>query len=158
MNQIIIINNQRISSMYDHLHPEPSCPLNFRTTTIHVIWMMDDVASAHSRAYGWQFQVCWFLHWFLINIAWLPHLSWSSSFSSISMTYHKQFSKSQPCAPGLSRELCIWTNGWMQHDGCHTERFVLCTDQSFYNLYDITHLKFISPFRHYLSLCFPTEQ
>jgi hypothetical protein len=148
MNQIMIIDNQWIVSMYDHLHPEPWWPLNFRTTTIHDIWVIDEVASVSSSAFGRQFTVCWFLCLFWINIARLPQLSWSSSFFLISLTYHKQFAKSQPCAPGLSREWYSWTHGSMQHDSCHTDRFVLHIDRSFYNSCDITHLSFISQFHH----------
>jgi len=36
----------------------------------------------------------------------------------------------------------------MQHDGRHSDRFVLGTDLSFYDLYDITHLYFVSLFHH----------
>jgi len=92
MNQWTTIDNEWIVSMYDHLHPESSWPLNFRTTTIHVISVMDDEASEHSHTFGRQFKLCWFSRYLLINIARIPHLSWSGSFSSISMTYHKQFS------------------------------------------------------------------
>jgi hypothetical protein len=72
----------------------------------------------------------------------------SSSFSSISMTYHKQFQISQPCAPDLCGKLCSWIHGWIQHDGCHSYRFVIRTDRSFYDTYDITHLNFVSIFRY----------
>jgi hypothetical protein len=66
----------------------------------------------------------------------------------ISMMYHKQFQISQPCAPGLCRELCSWIHGWIQHNGCHSDWFIMCTDCSFHDTYDITHLNFVSTFRH----------
>jgi hypothetical protein len=65
--------------MYDHLHPEPSWPLNFRSSTIYIIWAINDIASANFRTFGWQFTVCWFVCSFWINTARLPRLSWSSS-------------------------------------------------------------------------------
>jgi len=120
----------------------------FLISAIHAIWVRNDVALSHSRAFGRQFTACRTFHLFLVNIARLPHLSLSSSFSSISMTYHKQFQISQPCARGLCGELCSWIHGWMQHDGRRSDWFVLSTDCSFYDTYDITHLNFVSMFRH----------
>ena len=55
----------------------------------------------------------WFVSLVLENIARLSHDSLSSSFTSLSMTYHMQFQISQPCAPGLCGELCSWLHGWM---------------------------------------------
>jgi len=55
--------------------------------------------------------------------------------------------KYQPCAPGLGGE-CIWMRGYMLHVGCHSDWFVLSTDRSFYDSYDITHLNFVSIFSH----------
>jgi len=72
----------------------------------------------------------------------------SSSFSAISMTYHNEFPKSQPCEPGVYGELGSWMEESMQHDSHHSDKFVLSTDRSFYNWYDITHLNFVSKFWH----------
>jgi hypothetical protein len=155
---MMIIDTQWIVSIYDHLHPEPSWCRNFRTTTMSDIWVMDEAARAHSWAFDWQFMECRYQSSCGTFIARLLRLSWSSSFSSISMTYHKQFSKSQSCAPGGSGELCSWTQGWIQHDGHHTDRFISLTDRFFYNAYDIMYLNFISQFRHQFSLCFTTSQ
>jgi len=55
------------------------------------------------------------------------------------MTYHKQFSKSRPCAPGLCRELCSGLHNRMQHDGRHSSGFVLRIDRLTYDTYDITN-------------------
>jgi len=90
----------------------------------------------------------WIISLVLVNIARLPHHSLSSSFSSISMTYHKQFQISQPCAPGLCGKLCSWIHGWIWHDSCGIDWFVMRTDRSSYDTYDITHLNFVSTFRH----------
>jgi len=145
-NCTVIIPNQYSVSMYCQWHLEALWPLHFWSTTIHVIWVMDDVALSNSRALGWQLMACWSFHLFLINIAQLPQLSSSSSVFSISMTYHKQFETSQPRAPGLCGELCSWMHGWMHHDGRHSDRLVLNTDRSFYDMYVITHLNFVSKF------------
>jgi len=52
------------------------------------------------------------------------------------------------CAPGLCGELCSWIHGWIQDDGCRSDRFGVRTDHSFFDTYDITHLNFVSIFRH----------
>jgi len=109
----VIIDSQCIVSMYYHVNPYRSMPLSFRATTIQVFWTKNDVGTPRFSAFRQQFTAYWSIQQFLRYIAWLPYLSWSSSFSSISMTYQKQFSKSGPCAPGLSRELCSWMHGWM---------------------------------------------
>jgi len=121
--------------MYYRMHPEALWPLNFWSTTIHMVWVMYDLALYHSHAFNRQFTACRLSHQFVINTAQLAHLSSSSSFSSISMTYHRHFSQSQSCAPGLSGELCCWMRGLMQHDGHHSDRFVLSCDCSCYDLY-----------------------
>ena len=153
---IEIIDSQWFFSTYYFLHPNDLSPLAIWFTTSCVTWGINDVPTSRSSAFGRQWAACRPGHWFLINSAWLSHHSWSSSFSSISMTYHKQFSKSRPCWPGLSSELCIWMHGWMQHDGCHAYRFVLRFDRCFYDSYDITYLKVVGKFRHYFSFYFRT--
>jgi hypothetical protein len=62
------------------------------------------------------------------------------------MMYHMQDSISQPCAPGLYRVFCSWMDGWMQNDSHHSDRFIFSSDHSFYDLYNITHLNFVSIF------------
>jgi len=119
----------------------------FLISDIHAIWVRNDVALSHSRAFGRQFTACRTFHYVLVNIARHPHLSLSSSFSSISMMYHKQFQISQPCARGLCRELYSWIHGWMEHVSHRSDWYVLSTDRSFYVTYDITHLNFVSIFR-----------
>ena len=120
----------------------------FLISAIHAIWERNDVALAHSRAFGRQVMASRTFHQFLVNKARLPHLSLSSSFSSTSMMNHKQFQISQPCARGVCREWWSWIHGGMQHDGRRSDWFVLSTDRSFYDTYDITHLNFVTIFRH----------
>jgi len=148
MNHIHIFDIQYCVCMYYCLHPGVLLPLTFWSTAIYAIWVWNDVALLHSRAVGRQWTSCRSFHSFWVNIARLPHPSLSSSFSSISMTYHKQFQISQSCAPGLCGGLCSWIHGWMQHDGCHSDRFVWRTDRSFHDMYAITHLNYVSSFRH----------
>jgi len=94
-NHILIIDLQYCVCMYYHLHPGGLLPLNFWSTTIYTIWVRNGVAQSHSRDFGRQLMACRSFHYFLVNIARLPHHSSSSFFSSISMTYHKQFQISQ---------------------------------------------------------------
>jgi len=130
--------------MYYRLHPGGFLRLTFRSTNIYAIWVWNDVALSHARAFGWQLLACRSFHYFLMNIAQLPHLSLFSSFSSISMMYNKQFQISPSCAAGLCGELCSWIHGWMQHDCCHSDQFVRRTDSSFHDTDDISHLNFVS--------------
>jgi len=116
---ICIIDNQFILSAYYYLHPDALWPLTIWFPTTCMIWAIYDVAILHSSTFSRQFGACRSNHHFLINIAWVSHHSWVSSFSSICITYHEQFSKSRPCEPGLRGELCSWMHGGMQHDGCH---------------------------------------
>jgi len=145
---ICIVDNQYILSGYYYLHPDALTPLTIWFTTTCVIWAMKDMAMLRSSTFGRQFVACWSSHYFLINIAWVSHHSWSSSFSSISMTYHKQSSQSRPCGPGLSRVWCSWMHAGMQHDGCHAYRFTLHFERSFYDLYVFTYLTVVGKFRH----------
>ena len=147
-NRIWIFNIQHCVSEYYHLYQGALLPLNFWSTSIHVIWAGNDVALSHSCACGRQFTACRSFHMFLLNIARFRHLSSSSSFSSNSMTYHKRFQLSQPCAPGLCGDLCSCLHGWIQHSGRHSVRFVLRTDRLSYDWYDITHLNLVCIFRH----------
>jgi len=73
----------------------------FLSTSVHAIWLREDMALSHSCAPGLQLMACSLFHKFLVNIARLRHHSSSSSFSSISMTHYKEFEISQPCAQGL---------------------------------------------------------
>ena len=90
----------------------------------------------------------------LVFIAWHSHHTLSSSCSSISMTSYKQFSISWPCVGGLSRELSSWLHGLMQSDGCHLLLYWMWFDCSFYELYDITDVKFVSKFHLKCRFCF----
>jgi len=153
---ICIIDNQYILSVYYYLHPDALSPLTIGFTSTCVIWAINDVALLCCSAFGQQFAVCKSNNPFSINIAWLSHLSWSSSFFSISMSYHKKFLKSWPCGPGLSRDLCNWMHGGMQHDGYHAYRFVICSHRSFYDSYYITYLKVVCKFLHRFRFCFRT--
>jgi len=142
--------------MYYRLHPVVLLPLNFWSTAIYVIWERNDVALSHSCAFSRQLTACRSFRYFLANIARLPHHCLSSFFSSISMTYHKQFQISQPCARSLCGELCSWLYGWIRNDGCRSDRFVMHTDRSSDDPYDITHWNFVSTFRHEYCFCFVT--
>jgi len=51
---IVIIGSQSIISMYQHLNPNASKPLNFWSTTRHIIWVIDDVGPSRSTAFGRQ--------------------------------------------------------------------------------------------------------
>jgi hypothetical protein len=70
------------------------------------------------------------------------------------MMYHKQFSISQPCAGGLSKEIFSWPHGLMQPVGCHLSEFRMCFDRSVYQSYDITDLNSVSKFRLNFRFCF----
>jgi len=140
---IVVIGSQWIISMYKHLHPNASKPLNCWSTTRHIIWVINGIGPSRSSAFGRQLSAYSFVHQFLIHLAQLLHLSSSSSFSAISMTYHKQFSMSRLCAPGLSSKSCSWIHDRMQHHCHHSFSFVLCIDCCFYDSYDITDLNFV---------------
>jgi len=79
-------------SKYFRLHTEALWPLNFWSISINVMWVGDDVALSRSCAFGRQLTACRSFHQLFSNIAWLPHVSSSRSFSSICMTYIKQLS------------------------------------------------------------------
>jgi len=140
------IDSQYIVSMKNHLHPNTLRALNFWSTTMHVIWAMNDVALSCSSTFGRQSMAYRSIHQCSIYIGRHPHRFSSSSFPSICMTYHKQFPKSRPCAPGLNRELCTWMHGWMQHDGRRSCSSSLHIDRSFYELYDIMEFNFVNKF------------
>jgi len=133
--------------MHTQLHPKALWHLNVWSTNAHDLWVMDDVVLSHSSTFSWQFTACRSIHSFFINIAQLPHFALCSSFSSIFMTYHKQFSKCSLCAPGLNAEWRSWMYGWMQHDGGHSYRFALRFDRSCSDWYAITDSNFVSKFR-----------
>ena len=139
----IITDIQYIISMCNHMHPKASWPLDFWSTTILVLWDMDEVAPSHSSALCQQLTACRFVDYFFINIAQLPLLAWSSSITSICMTYHKQLSTAGPCAPCLSGEVCSGAQGWMQHDRGQSYWFAFHTDCSIHDWYDITDLNFV---------------
>ena len=133
--------------MNTQLHPKALGRLNVWSTDAHDLWVMDNVALSPSSAFSWQFTACRFIHSFFINIVQLPHFALCSSFSSIFMTYHKQFSKYSLCAPGLNAEWCSWIYGWMRHDGGHSYRFALRVDRSSSDWYAIADSNFVSKFR-----------
>ena len=120
--------------------------------------MRDDVALSHSCKFGRQFMAYRSFHKFLVYIARLPHHSLSGSSSSMSMMYHKQFPISRPCAAGLCGELCSWLHAWMHHDSRHSDRFILSTNRSIYDSYDITHSNSVSILLHWFSLYFLNQQ
>ena len=66
------------------------------------------------------------------------------------MTYHKQFLTSEPCAPGLCRELCIWMHDHLQHDGHHSFSFTSHFDGCIYDSYGIRDLNCVSEYRVWL--------
>jgi len=131
INRLFIIDIQYCVCGYYHLHPGSLLPLNFWSTSIHIFWVRDDVAPSQLCAFRWQFTAWRSFHMFSVNIARLPHIASCSSFSSISLTYHKRFQISQPCAPGLCGELCSRPRGWIQLDRRHSVRFILGTDPCF---------------------------
>jgi len=139
-------------SMYKHLHTNPSKLLNFWSTTRNIIWVINAVGPSHASAFGWQLTVHKSVHLFLIYFARLSHLSPSSLFSAISMTYHRQLSTSRRCSPGLCSEVYSWIHNRMQHDGRHSFSFVLRFDCCIYETYDIPDSYFVSEFR--LQFCF----
>jgi len=158
MNCILIIDIQHWVSEYHNLHPGALLHLNFWSTSIHIFWVRNDMALSHSCAFGRQYTACRSFPQFLVNIAGLPHLSSSSIFSLISMMYHNQFQLSQPCAQGQCGELCRWMHRWMQHNGRHSDRFVLGMNRSSHNSFSITHLNLVCIFGHKFSCCFLTSQ
>lgn len=101
---------------------------------------------SYSGAFCGQFTSIWSSHWLLVNMGCPAHGSSCSSFSSISVTYYKQFQISQPGSQGLCGRFCWWTHGWMQQDAGHSDGFVLNTDSSGYDFYDITHFNFVRIF------------
>jgi len=144
--QTVIIDSQYTISIYNHLHLKASRPLSIWSTTTHIIWVMNDVCPSYFGASDRQLPVYTFITLPLTYMACLPDLFESSSFSSISMTYHTQFSKSPPFEAGQSRELCSWTHGFMQHDRCHWSRFAFRIACSCHDLYGINDLNFVSKF------------
>jgi len=157
-NCILIIDIQHCISEYYHLHPGSLLHHNFWSTSIQGIWARNEMALLHSCAFGRQFVARRFFHLFWVNTARLRHRCSSSFFCSMSMTYHKQFQLSQPCAPGLCWALCSWMHGWLQHNGQHSDRFLLGTDHSSYDSSDITHLNFVCISHPLFSCCFLTSQ
>jgi len=102
---IVIIESQYIVSMYNHLHPKASTPPCFWATTTQDIWEMNDVVSSCHSRFGWQLTAYTSIHWFWIYIALRLHLSLYSSFSPLSMTYHKQWSKSETMCTTAERRV-----------------------------------------------------
>jgi len=90
-NHKLVIDIQYWVSNYYRLHSDALWPLNFWSTSMHIMWQRDGVSLSHSCALGRQLMACTSCHQFLINIARLPHHSSSNYFSLISMTYHQQF-------------------------------------------------------------------
>ena len=111
MNRIHIIEIHHCVLKYYRMHQEAWLPLNFWSTDVHAIWVRDDVGKLQSCAFGRKLTACRTFHQFLVNIVRLPHLFSSSSFFSISMTYHMQCEISQPCTWSLCGELCSWKHG-----------------------------------------------
>jgi len=147
-NCIHVVHIQYCISNYFCLHPEAFWPLDFWSISMHVMSVRDDVALLHSCAFGQQLMACRSFYQFLINIAQLSHLSSSSSFSSICMTYHKQLSTIRTMCTRSVRRV-TWLDLWIiQRDSRHAHRFILSTDRSLYDSYDITHLIIVSILCH----------
>jgi len=113
---MVIIDRQYIVSMYNHLVPNTLRPLSFLVTTSHIICVLNDIGPSRLSTFGRQFTPNRSLLWCLKYIAWLSSRSVSSSFSSMSMTYHEQFSKSPPCTASLSR-LFTQSDAWINEAG-----------------------------------------
>ena len=88
---IAIIDSQYIDSVYNHLHPKASGCLCFWATSIHIVWAMNEVGPSRVSPFGQWFTAYCSKNQILIYIAWLLRRSLFSSFSSISMTYQKEF-------------------------------------------------------------------
>jgi len=138
----VIIYTQYTMWMYNHLRPQALRHLTFWATTIHVICRINVVAPSQFSAFRPQFRVYGSTSQFWTYRARNTELSSSSLFSSISMTYHKQFSKPRPCAAVLIGVVCRWLHGLMQHDGCHSSGFTLNTDCTSHDSYDTADLNF----------------
>ena len=52
---IIFIGSQYTVSTYYYLHLKALRPLSFIPTTIHIIWMMNDVSASRFCTFSWQF-------------------------------------------------------------------------------------------------------
>jgi hypothetical protein len=148
MNHILSLHIDYCVYMYYRFHLGVLLPLNFWSTAMYAIWVRNDVALSHFCAFEQQLTACRSFHSFLVYIGRLPPHSLSSSFSSISMMYQKQFQISPWCAVHVCGKWYGWIHWWMQHDDCHSNLLVRRTDNSFYNMYDITPLKSVSTFRH----------
>jgi hypothetical protein len=61
-NYMNIIDIQYCVCMYYRLHAGGLLPLSFWLTIIHAIWVRDDVALSHSRAFRRQFMACRLFH------------------------------------------------------------------------------------------------
>jgi len=133
------------------LYPKALWRRNVWSTDAHDLWAMDHVVVSHTSAFICRFTACRSIHSFFIIIAKLPHFALCSFFSSIFMTYHKQFSKCSLIAPGLNSEWRSWIYEWIQHDGEHSFRLALRIDHSFPDWYAIPDSndvrKFCLPFR-----------
>jgi len=51
---MVVIGSQWIISMFKHFHPNASKPLNIRSTTRHIIWVINGVGPSCSSASGRQ--------------------------------------------------------------------------------------------------------
>jgi len=120
--------------------------LNVWSTDAHDLWAMDNVALSHSSTFSCQFTACRSIYPFSIITAQLPHFALCISFSSIFMTYHKQFSICSLCAQGINAEWRSWMYGWIQNDHGHSHRFALCIDCPFSDWYAIPDSYFVSKF------------
>lgn len=84
---ICIIDIQYGVYMYYCLHPGDLLHFMFWSTAIHTISVRDDLVPSHFCTFGRQYTACWFIHLFVVNIAWYTHHLVSISFSLISMLY-----------------------------------------------------------------------
>jgi len=150
----VIIDNQYTISMYSHFHPKASRTFSYYATTMYVMCTINIFGPSHFSVFGQQYTLSNSIHLFLIYIAHLPQYCLSSSCSSTSITYIKQYSISRPCAAALSGDLCLELHGLMRNDGCHLSEFWSCIDHSFYKSYYITDLKFVCKLHLKFKFCF----
>jgi len=91
MNFTLSITIHHCVEELNHLHPRALLPLMFWSPSIHFVSARKGVVLSQSSPFGPQFMACWSFYYFLGHIAQLPLPCSSSSFPSISMTYHNIF-------------------------------------------------------------------
>jgi len=108
--------------------------------------------------FSWLPMACRSFQKYLMNIAWYALFYYPAPPSQFQWPIKNNVSNSQPCAPDLCGQLCISMHRWILLHNCHWHRFVLSTDCSFYDLYDITHLNFVVKLWYKFSFYILTSQ